>query len=242
MNYRDVALLNDSLGNLSNTILQNRMMAEQKAERGQARQDRLSEQAKMDEYRQELLKDRMQTIQETKDAGAAKLAAALKKQAQDSLHDTFDTVAKHVADGTVKPETANQMLKAAVAKIPESLKDDPIVQMVSDPGFNLTAPTGKHIEPLAKQFGDTTVIYNPESGAFHVETPTKTKDTTPTVDYPFGPTNNTGVQPGRIKGPITDPTIRAIAGTNLPPIATPGQPAPAAPRVRKYNPVTGLIE
>ena len=221
-------------------------MQEQKAERGQDRSDRLAETAKQDEYRQELLKQRIQGMQNTKDAGAAKLAEALKKQASDSLHKTFDTVAKHVADGTVQPETANQILKSAVGSLPDTLKDDPIVQMVSDPAFQLVKPS-KDIQPQAKQFGDTSVIYNPNTGAFHVEGPTKASKEA-TVDWPIGPEGSTGVPSGRIKGPVSDPSVRAMMGTNAPPLPTvqppalPGQPAAAAPKVRKYNPDTGLIE
>lgn len=229
MNRFDVQNLENSFDNLGNTILQNRMMQEQKSERGQELQDRLTEQSKTDEYRQELLRNRMQSQQAVQDAGAVKIAGQLKAHAAQSLEKTFETISKGVANGTIKPETGNAMLKSAVGKIPPTLQDNPLVQMISADDFALQAPN-KDVQPQQKQFGSTSVIYNPNTGAFHVEG--QTKDKGAQIDWPIGPEGSTGVPSGRIKGSVTDPSVRAMMGTNAPPMPPapllPGQQPPAA--------------
>lgn len=226
MNRFDVENLNNSLAGLSQTILQNRMNDERKGERAQdrtdrlsenaqARTDRLGEQSKLDEYRQAMLKERMTQVKGQTDAGAAKIAEQLKTHGEQALEKTFETISKGVANGTIKPETGNSMLKAAVGKIPPTLQDNPLVQMISSSDFALQAPD-KNIQPLQKQFGTTSVIYNPNTGAFHVEG--QTKDKAAQVDWPIGPEGSTGVPAGRIRGPVTDPSVRAMMGTNAPPM------------------------
>jgi hypothetical protein len=141
INFKDLANLNNSFDNLGSTIMQNRMLAEQKAERGQSRQDRLDEnatsradrlgeQSKLDEYRQQMLKQQMaRTAATTQNQDATQQTRQL-----DEHRKWLETLAKLNASGSMDDDQRKQ--------VNDELTSDP---MFSAGGihFQFKAPTAK---------------------------------------------------------------------------------------------------
>lgn len=236
MNYRDFEMLNGSLGNLGQTILQNRVMAEQKAERGQARQDRLGEQAKMDEYRQEMLKQQMaRTAATTQNQDNSQQTRQL-----DEHRKWLETLAKLNASGSMDDDQRKE--------VNDELTNDP---MFSAGGihFQFKAPPAKNeklgssavAEALlqAEQWRQkATQAEAPEDKARYLKYADTLEKSTPselktTPQAKESPPDRTTVITGQDNS--GNPMSRTNATTYAKPPLLPGQMPPQTPATNRFK-------
>jgi len=188
MTYKDVELLQQSLGGLAQTF-QEQNRQKQEKQRFNQEQQRLGQQAQaLEQYRtselglqqtkaqqEEEYRRQMLGIQSDKvNQGSQKLADDLKKNAVKMHLEGFNTISKAVKDGVISPEQGTQMIKQGAAKIPDTIKDDPSIQMLSSPDFQFTKPSPKM--PATATVGGKEVIYNPETGSFKLTSESSPQD------------------------------------------------------------------
>jgi len=163
MNYKDVALLNSSLDQLGDSLLKQRVLAQQDEER-KASQAIAQQRTDIDAQRMAAEQTHYNNMGT---AAAAQTAAKQKEAANRTWTDTVKMVGGWVKDGVVDPNVAQQKISAAYQAMPDAQKamlaDHPAVQALQSgqpfwkepaakPGFNTkeTANTKARESELAK--------------------------------------------------------------------------------------------
>jgi hypothetical protein len=153
MNYKDVELMRQSFGDLSDTMLRNRELNERKSEHGDEmglRQQELDQRASEE-------KDQKQELVETLKRNTLKFHEGQMKEITDM-----------VADGSLSPEQGTQMLKGGAAKIDQWEKDEsPVIAAFSSPDFKLQK-TQDDSMPVAFTAGGKHGVYSKKTGKFEL--------------------------------------------------------------------------
>lgn len=173
MNYKDVALLNDSLDSLGQGLLKKRMLEMQDTER-QAKTGLESQKLGIDQARFDAEKTHWDNIE--KQVG---LQNAFKQTAEagQSLRQSMHDLAEQVRGAGMDNDTANEYFKGAVDGLPAEVKTG----MMNQPQFKAAydgsmdwstfgaSPGPKDIKPQEFNLGNRKGVYNPATGSFQVD-------------------------------------------------------------------------
>lgn len=152
MNYRDVALLNSSIDDLGRSLLQKKMMEEEKSQRMMDRdfRERSLEAGLANQERDNTRQDEALRITKENSARSAD------DQVFSRINGLYATFAKGVQDGYIDADMANAAMKDALTKLPQDKRDSilsntPLGLFTSSGGFKPKAtssgmPTETKIE------------------------------------------------------------------------------------------------
>jgi hypothetical protein len=174
MNYKDVALLNNSLDQLGEGLLHRKMLEMQDSDRKEQRTLQ-GQRNQIDQQRFDTEKTHWDKMEQ-----AAGLQATFKDMVDTGarMRTGMATLAQQVRSGT-DPEVANQYFRDSLNTLPDGVKEkllgsSPEMKMAYEGDLdwnNFQAPLEKDIKPKMINIGGRDVIYNPATGSPHIQDP-----------------------------------------------------------------------
>jgi hypothetical protein len=171
MNYKDVALLNGSLDSLGESLLKNKMLAQQKEEAA-ARTGLESQRLGVDQSFRQAQEKHYQNIEDKIDM---KDAFNNMLESGKQLHQGMMGLSEQVRGG-MDPDLANEKFRAGLDSVPDALKQkillDPTMRAAYDGDLDWNvygaAPSPKDIKPQTFDVGGKRGLYNPGTGSFQI--------------------------------------------------------------------------
>jgi hypothetical protein len=163
MNYRDAELLNGSIDKLGDSLLRNRMLEEQKLERGDAKN-----------FREQQLGIEQQRVDGQTKLREQMLQSEQGKKAIADLHGAYEQISKDYQAGVIDKTEANRRAKSIVDHLKMGtdvvLKASPFAQMLESDGDLFSDKLGKPAPSLTPgKIGNRDVMIGPGGSVHYVD-------------------------------------------------------------------------